>query len=68
MSDVDLLSDLRAELDRRRGSLPAIAYAADVSYSSVVRIMRGDEPNPRYGTIKALLNALQSFPVEGEAT
>jgi len=64
MSEIDLLADLRVELDRRRGSLPAIAYTAGVSYSSLVRIMRGDEPNPRYGTIKALRSALESFPVE----
>jgi DNA-binding phage protein len=58
--EIDLLADLRKDLDRRRGMLPAIAQAAGVSYSSLVRIMRGDEPNPRYATIMALREALET--------
>lgn len=54
----DILADLRDDLNRARGDLPAIAYAAGVSYTSLIRILTGRAQNPRYQTIQALRRAL----------
>lgn len=55
---MDTLERLQTDLREATGSLPAISRAADVSYSTVLHIMRGEMQNPRYRTMLALRRAL----------
>ncbi len=64
--ETELDTELRAELDRRRGDWPRISKAADVSHSWVSQFVRGKIPNPGYATLKRLQAALAK-PAQAEA-
>lgn len=54
----DLDTQIRAELDRRRGDWQKIAVAAEVSHSWISQFVREKIPNPGYATLKRLRQAL----------
>lgn len=51
---LDLDTDVRAELDRRRGEWKQIAADAKVSHSWISQFVRGKIPNPGHQTLKNL--------------
>jgi hypothetical protein len=55
------LAQLRQDLAELRGDLPAIAYKAGVSYSTLSVILRGIQTNPTLKTFLALRQAVDDF-------
>jgi len=63
----DLDTEIRTELERRRGEWPSICEAASVSHSWVSQFVRGKIPNPGYATLKRLRTALGDAFAPAEA-
>lgn len=61
MSAIDQLSEVRAELDRRSGSLRRVAADTGISYDTVQRIKRG-EGVPAYDKVLKLYRYLFRTP------
>lgn len=53
----DLLEAVVAELERRKGDLPAVAKASGLSYDTVLRI-KNRENDPGYSKVQALHRSL----------
>lgn len=53
----DLLEAVIAELERRKGDLPAVAKASGLSYDTVLRI-KNRENDPGYSKVQALHRCL----------
>ena len=54
MTETNLDSKLRRELEKRRGDWPSIADGSNVSYSWLSKFVNGHIPNPGYTTLKGL--------------
>ncbi len=50
----NLDSQLRAQLEKRRGDWPSIAQHSNVSYSWLSKFVNGHIQNPGYTTLKGL--------------
>lgn len=59
----DPLNAVIAELEKRKGDLPAVAKAAGLSYDTVLRI-KNRENDPGYSKVQTLYRFL--FPSESE--
>ena len=61
---VNLLEDVVAELERRRGELPAIAKASGLTYDTVLRI-KNRENDPGYSKVQKLYCSLFAAGIPG---
>ena len=59
---MDVMDDLRNELEKARGHWPRIAAETGVDYFTVARIARGDTQNPRIDTVEKLRAWLAANP------
>lgn len=59
---LSLDTELRERLIGRRGQWPKIAAAAEVSHSWLSQFARDKIPNPGFGTLKKLSDAMDSLP------
>jgi transcriptional regulator with XRE-family HTH domain len=60
----DLDTEVRRQLEERRGGWPAIALEAGISHSWISQFVRHRIPNPGYATLVKLHDALAKMPSE----
>jgi hypothetical protein len=59
MDITDQLAVVRAELERRRGSLRIVAEESGIAYDTVLRIKNEPESTPAYDKVLTLLRYLR---------